>query len=134
MASAAGHIPSNFLFVYAMTKAFIVYFTAGIYEESKEKIDILSVCPGFVKTRLIDFKRPSFDTISVQTCVSGILKDLGQEQETNTCFIHEFLISKAKVLWQTSNELNSLFYNQLNKFTKVLDDFNAKGKQLKVNQ
>lgn len=66
IASTAAYTPSTLFCIYSMTKAFMLYFTMVMREESKNQIDIIAACPAFVRTQLVNFKRPSFDTISVQ--------------------------------------------------------------------
>ena len=131
IASGLGLLPNILMFTYSMTKAFMIYFATMVNEESKGKVDILTALPGFVNTSLADFKRPSFDKISVETWVSGVLKDLGQNSQTNTSFIHEVLSGIAEILWYTNNELKSLFFKNLEKSTKVVEDFNKRKEQLK---
>ena len=109
----------------------MVYFSAMVNEESKSKVDVLAVMPGFVNTQLVDFRRQTFDKISVDTCVSGILKDLGQNHQTNTCFIHEFFTSFMEQLWYINNELKVNWANSMDKSSKMLDDFMAKREQVK---
>ena len=67
-----------------------MYFSNGIYEESKGKVDILTVCPGYVSTPMI-MNLSGYLIIDTKTCVNGVLKALGQQTETNTNWIHELI-------------------------------------------
>lgn len=43
-------------FTYCATKVFSDYLARGLSIEEKEKIDVLSLRPGFVRTPLLKFK------------------------------------------------------------------------------
>lgn len=55
MGSASSFFPLPFLNVYASTKAFVVHYSHGLYEELKPKgISVTVVSPGWVRTEFFD--------------------------------------------------------------------------------
>ena len=83
--SFAGTSPIPYFGVYSATKAFNDYFSQGLSYEMKKKIDILSLLPMYVETKLSGQKLGQEGTVSVQQCVDGCLRDLGR---TNVTFGH----------------------------------------------
>ena len=50
LSSSAGHMPIPTTNMYASTKKYNFNFSLSINEDLKEKVDVLTVCPGLVKT------------------------------------------------------------------------------------
>ena len=133
MASAAGILPLRNLHLYGMTKTFMYYFGTSLSEECDSNLDILTVCPGFVKTNMtLNFDSSSF--IKPDQCINGILKVLGQRKMTNTHWIHhlQFRFIGSEI-WHQNQWLFGKFqeYSEGDKetqeFTKlVLDDERSK--------
>ena len=75
MSSVVGENLDILTCMYVDSKAFILYLTCALAEESKGKIDVLAVWPGFVCTAMSNYKKTK-DCISAEACVSGALRDL----------------------------------------------------------
>lgn len=71
----------------------------------------MAVCPGFVSTNMT-LQKKSFDTITPTACVKGILKDLGQTNETNTHWIHELIFSFVQNTWYINKDLTTIIFNK----------------------
>ena len=112
MASVFSYTPNVIERVYTMTKAFVLYFSKSLHYESKGKVDILTVCPGFVSTQMTGFRK-TFDTIQPTACISGVLKDLGQHSETNTHWLHELIFNFIQNTWYINSELTNKIYTKM---------------------
>ena len=112
MASVFSYTPSLLARVYTMTKAFVLYFSKSLHYESKGKVDILTVCPGFVSTQMTGFRK-SFDTIQPAVCIRGVLKDLGQNSETNTHWLHELTFSFIQNTWYINSDLTNIIFQKM---------------------
>ena len=66
--------PSPIFSNYSGTKTFDNYFSKGLYYELRAKgVDVLTVLPGFVGTKLNGSTPDLFKTITVENCAKGIL-------------------------------------------------------------
>ena len=74
--SLAGSGPRPYVTLYSSSKAFHDFFSRGLAYEHPN-IDILSVKSGLVQTKMTDFAKPSFRTITVDEHVKVALRDLG---------------------------------------------------------
>lgn len=67
-------MPSPYFSNYSGTKVFDDYFSKGLYFELKGKgVDVLSVKPGCVSTKLNGSTPDLLTTITPETCAKGIL-------------------------------------------------------------
>ena len=80
-------------FLYCATKAFVKYLSLALKWEAEAndaKVDILSLQPYFVATRMVAaWKGTEGKKITVEECVSAALRDLGKEETTYGPFLHE---------------------------------------------
>ena len=74
--------------LYSSTKAFNDYLSRGTAHEYIDKIDIMSVRPGFVSTPLNFYREVGGDTITTEDCVTGTLQKLGYDRWTNGNWRH----------------------------------------------
>ena len=108
LSSQASLIPTPYFADYAGTKAFNDRLSKGLYYELKPMgIDVLSVKPGVVATS-INYMKPSFmRTITVDSCVKGILGN-ATHQECYGGWVHEihgffakcFIMDLVPFKWQ----------------------------------
>lgn len=78
MSSQAGILSAPMIFNYSIVKSFLRFFTLGLQEEIKSKVDVLCVCPGFVRTNLtakLPFKVPMCEPV---VTVEKAFTDLGK--------------------------------------------------------
>lgn len=116
MASIASNYPMSFVLTYSCCKAFVRFFTMGLFEEQKDKIDVICASPAFVSTSMTDFKK-GIDTCSPEVCVENILRDLGKEPETYTYWFHELVFNGIiGGVWQMNADF---FFKMLKEQTKA---------------
>lgn len=74
LSSQAAFFPNPYFANYGATKAFDDRLSKSLYFELKGKgVDVLTVRPGVVTTKLNGMKEKFAQNISVESCVSGIL-------------------------------------------------------------
>jgi 17beta-estradiol 17-dehydrogenase / very-long-chain 3-oxoacyl-CoA reductase len=81
----AGPIP--YIGVYSAAKRFLTLFSYHLYDNYKHKIDVQDLQPGFVHTKICQYK-VSPDTISTELCVQTSFRDLGQELSCFNVVVH----------------------------------------------
>ena len=77
VSSGACVVPTAYYATYAATKSFVDVFTRSIADEFPH-LDIMSLKPFDVSTRMIYHRPVDLMTITAAECVSGALKDLGR--------------------------------------------------------
>jgi 17beta-estradiol 17-dehydrogenase / very-long-chain 3-oxoacyl-CoA reductase len=84
VASIASLSSSPYQGAYAATKRFVRFFTYGLHDNYKEKIDILGLNPGFVETKMINGAGvgAADGVCSPDVTVKNTLRDLGYDIET----------------------------------------------------
>ena len=87
VSSFAGSAPIPYYSVYSASKAYMDYLSQGLSYEVKRKVDIMSLMPLHVETRMSGGK--GSDTITVEQCVDGCLRDLGRTNFTYGHWIHK---------------------------------------------
>lgn len=88
LSSMAGHGPTPKVNMYASTKKYNFNFSLSVGEDLKEKVDVLTVCPGLVKTPMtVNFwNEPGI--VAPEACTKGALKSLGHERWTFGAAVH----------------------------------------------
>ena len=81
VSSGAAIVPLAYYSTYSGTKALVDEFTRSIADEYPE-IDIMSLKPFDVSTKMIYDRKPDLMTITVEECVRGTLNDLGYQDDT----------------------------------------------------
>ena len=74
---------------YSATKAFLDFFSQAIAKELQGSVDVMTLKPGYVKTKMIRLPLGQDGCIPVEECVAGALRDLGQGRETFANWFHE---------------------------------------------
>jgi 17beta-estradiol 17-dehydrogenase / very-long-chain 3-oxoacyl-CoA reductase len=87
ISSFAGFYVRPYEALYSATKVFTDFFTRGIAEEY-DNIDILSVRPGFVSTKMLDFRPVDLKTCSTADFVNNSFRYLGRESNTHGHWKH----------------------------------------------
>jgi len=77
VSSIGQNSPLPYLGVYPATKRFLSFFSYSLHDNFKHKIDVQDLTPGYVSTKIANFKKGS-DTITADKCVKCSLRDLGQ--------------------------------------------------------
>jgi short-subunit dehydrogenase len=86
-ASGLGTNPYPGILTYSCTKVFADFLARGLNFELKGKIDCLSWKALEVSTNMM--KKPvGGRVVSTKTAVTGMLRDLGKENQTYGCFTH----------------------------------------------
>ena len=88
ISSIMGNFTSPGLCVYSATKHFVNALSLGLAFETADKVDLLSLTPSFVTTKMTGMRQGRM-CITPQQCVSGALDNLGQERITYGHFRHE---------------------------------------------
>mmetsp|Transcript_15659 Transcript_15659/g.17390 ORF Transcript_15659/g.17390 Transcript_15659/m.17390 type:complete len:323 (+) Transcript_15659:19-987(+) len=85
--SLASYAPTPFQGCYSATKRLVRFFTYGLNDNYKHKIDFLCLSPGFVETKMIDNTNPDM-VATPDVTVKNALRDLGHELETTGYWLH----------------------------------------------
>jgi len=78
--------------VYASTKAFTDFFSRGLNFELRDKIDVLSLRPGAVSTKMTGLPASTFKVTKPDDTVKDALRDLGREVYTYGNWRHDISI------------------------------------------
>jgi short-subunit dehydrogenase len=92
VASVLGKYPLGYSAAYSASKAYHRALSLTLQEEVRGKVDILSLCPGKVNTKLVGRPGERFDTASPDEVVRCALRQLGHTTEAAGAFPH-YLIS-----------------------------------------
>lgn len=99
LSSISSLFPAPMLSTYAATKAFNRQFSTCLaWELKKNRIDVLSVTPGFVCTNMSKIRRTSFGIVMPSPMVKQTLRKLGQTLETAGHWQHAFNVSLYALL------------------------------------
>ena len=90
LSSAQGIVPISNISMFSGTKGFVRFFSRGITEEYKKKIDILTCCPGLLKSEFTD-KIFMKQCASPDESVATFLKSLGQQEEVSSSIVDDFV-------------------------------------------
>ncbi|XP_030848589.1 very-long-chain 3-oxoacyl-CoA reductase-B [Strongylocentrotus purpuratus] len=89
VSSASGMNPSPMLTVYSATKVFVDFFSRGLDVEYRSKgIQVQSVMPFYVTTKLSKLRRETMTIPSPTSYVKTALATLGSGNRTNGCLMH----------------------------------------------
>lgn len=80
-----------FVSVYAGTKGFVDSFARSLAIEYADKLDVLSLTPYYVSTKMTRNMKPSFETVTRDVVVEQALNDLGRKRQSFGSLNH-FLI------------------------------------------
>lgn len=81
VSSGAGIIPLAYYTTYSGTKALVDLFTRSLADEYPN-MDIMSLKPFDVSTKMMYYKAPDIMTITIEECVRGTLNDLGHQDDS----------------------------------------------------
>jgi len=81
VSSGAAIVPLAYYSTYTGTKALVDMFTRSIADEFPD-IDIMSLKPFDVSTKMIYNREPDIMTITIEECVRGALNDFGHQDGT----------------------------------------------------
>lgn len=82
VASVAAYGPLPGLSLYSATKAFLKSLTLSAYKEMKDNVDVLALCPGPIKTKMLN-ETMTIDGITADRVVEKALSNLGYVEEIN---------------------------------------------------
>jgi short-subunit dehydrogenase len=85
VSSMLGQTPAYGSSVYSSTKAYLRFLTYAVGEETKEKVDFLTVNLGYTSTAMTRYNRGIF-TVMPEEVAYGIARDLGRYRETDATF------------------------------------------------
>lgn len=109
---------------YSGTKAHVDMFTRSLADEYPE-LDILSLKPFDVSTKMIGYRQTDIMTISPEKCVHGTLNDLGYQDDTYGHWMHK--IQGGIVSWAPRWFFKLLYLNFfIHDFFKERDDMRKK--------
>jgi 17beta-estradiol 17-dehydrogenase / very-long-chain 3-oxoacyl-CoA reductase len=103
VASISSLSPICYQGAYPATKRFVRFFTYGLHDNYKEKIDILGVNPGLVETKMIKGTQATSSEGGVSTpeqTVRNTLRDLGYDIETAGYLPHEIQGHAIEILYR----------------------------------
>jgi len=76
--------------MYSASKAFNDFLSRTLSIEYRNRIDFLSLRPGYVTSQMT-YRKTGFDTISPEECAEGCLRDLGRKDWTFGHWKHEIV-------------------------------------------
>ena len=85
VSSMLGQTPAYGSSVYSSTKAYLRFLTYAVGEETKEKVDFLTVNLGFTTTAMVKYRKGFFSAMPEEVAY-GIARDLGRYRETDATF------------------------------------------------
>jgi 17beta-estradiol 17-dehydrogenase / very-long-chain 3-oxoacyl-CoA reductase len=88
VSSMTGLCPLPYDAVYSASKAFTDFLSRALSVEYQKKIDIISLRPFYVSTKMVFNREPGIFTITPEECAEGCLEDLGYQYETYGHFKH----------------------------------------------
>ncbi|NP_001088370.1 very-long-chain 3-oxoacyl-CoA reductase-A [Xenopus laevis] len=92
ISSASGMYPVPLLTVYSATKAFVDFFSRGLHAEYRNKgINVQSVLPFYVATKLAKIRKPTWDKPSPETYVRSAVNTVGLQTQTNGYLPHAIM-------------------------------------------
>jgi 17beta-estradiol 17-dehydrogenase / very-long-chain 3-oxoacyl-CoA reductase len=108
--------------IYSASKIYGHYLTKALaYEFRNDRIDFLSVIPGYVETNLSKMKADGYHIISPLTHVKATLNDLGYETETNGFWFHkvEFFILNMLPDFMVYNPFSEMIFRRVAKLMTI---------------
>jgi short-subunit dehydrogenase len=103
-----GEVVLKGMSVYSSTKAYVNHFTEALEAEVRDKLDIMALTPGYVKTDLIGNPDLNLVCITAENCVKGGLNDMGHGKLRSKGYVqHDFFNSIYKFLY---NYLTPVFH------------------------
>ena len=95
VASIASLRPVPGLLTYSATKTFAHFMGKGANFELKDKVDVLSWQPGEIETKMldsfVDHRAGKFGTISCETAVKHMFRQIGRESHTSAHWQHSLV-------------------------------------------
>jgi NAD(P)-dependent dehydrogenase (short-subunit alcohol dehydrogenase family) len=88
MSSVGGTIPLTEIGSYSASKAYVDFLARALSFEVRDKVDVLSMRPGEIKTKLNRFREGGEEP---DIAVKLFLRDLGSEIVTNGTLLHEMI-------------------------------------------
>ena len=84
------------LLTYCCTKKFTCFLADGLFYELKDKVDVMSYCPGYVATKIVGSSgSDGGDIFGAKVTPAGAAKyafrDIGHTSKTHGSFVHEIL-------------------------------------------
>ena len=99
VASLASFSPLPYQGCYSGTKRLVRFFSYGLHDNYKHKVDILCLSPGFVETKMVQEVDPD-TTCSPETTVKNALRDLGHEIEVTGYWMHTLQGFVVEILYR----------------------------------
>lgn len=99
VSSLASISPLSYQGCYSATKVGVRVFSSLLNSSYRSKIDVMNLTPGFVATKMVNF-RDNPDTCTSEKCVKSSLKSLGQSTEMSPFIIHCIQGYIIQTLWR----------------------------------
>ena len=129
VASLLGKYPLGYASVYSASKAYHRALSLSLQEEVRGKVDVLSLCPGKVNTKLVGRPGERFDTVSPQEVVRCTLRQLGHTTETSGAFPHYLIAFGGEyVNGDWARYLTTLVYRRFFVKHRMIDQERSLGK------
>jgi len=98
VSSFTGVHPMPFTAVYSGTKAFLDAFSKSVAIENREKIDVISLTPFYVSTKMIKYQKQDFETRSPEDVIEACFRDLGSRDRTFGHISHELIHAYSAIM------------------------------------
>ena len=89
--SFVGVHPAPFLATYSGSKAFVDAFSTSLYLENNDKIDVISMKPYYVSTKMTKYQKVKYDTISVEDYVDSCIREIGRNSSSFGHYKHKLM-------------------------------------------
>jgi short-subunit dehydrogenase len=113
VASVASLSANGYQGAYPATKRFVRFFTYGLHDNYKEKIDVLGLNPGFVETKMIKGVDPDDGVSTPEETVRNTLRDLGYDIETCGFLVHEIQGHAIEIMYRYFNPIWKIVFKNL---------------------
>lgn len=91
MTSSTGSVsPVAGYISYSASKSFSSYIARGLHWELKDKVDVLSWCPGYISTKMTGHKTvDKFTCTNTTDAITAMYPDLGKQSHTHGHWKHK---------------------------------------------
>lgn len=88
LSSISKIFPNDIIPMYAATKKYNSVLSNASYYHFGKDLDILSLMPGYVITRMTGYRKKDAATVTTDVCVEGALRALGRTVDTHGAMNH----------------------------------------------
>ncbi|KAL4486877.1 hypothetical protein ABPG72_009641 [Tetrahymena utriculariae] len=125
ISSLTADFPIGFISIYSASKSFLNAFSQSLQQETSANIQITSIKPYYISTKMTRFQKLSFDTISTQEFVNGAINSFLYKQNCSCGnWKHELIylyysLIPSSILQKKLTQKMEIVANQLYKIKQI---------------